>query len=97
MPDALGIAFFQWLNGSFTTTKLLPEDIDIVTFIDYDQFAHKLKTITRFYAIGKYEYGVDAHFVATCKWNHRFYQRAQSDKAYWKNIFEAPPKSGKLH
>ena len=84
---ALGIPFFQWVNGSFTTTKMLPGDIDVVSFIEYDQFARKLAILDKFHSIGKSSYSTDAHFAATCKWNHRFHQRAVSDEAYWKDIF----------
>ena len=84
---AFGITFFQWVDGSFTTTKTTPGDIDIVTFVDYDLFACKLNVINHFHNIGKTEYEIDAHFAITCKWNHRFYQRALSDEAYWKDIF----------
>jgi hypothetical protein len=84
---ALGIPFFQWVNGSFTTKKLLPGDIDVVSFIEYDQFARKLAVLDRFHSIGKGSYDTDLHFAATCKWNHRFYQRAVSDEAYWKDVF----------
>lgn len=85
--SALGISFFQWVNGSFTTTKQLPGDIDVVNFIEYDQFAGKLAIIDMFHSIGKSSYSTDVHFAATCKWNHRFHHRAVSDEAYWKDIF----------
>lgn len=84
---ALGVPFFQWVNGSFTTKKLFPDDIDVVSFIEYDQFARKLAVLERFYSIGKSNYATDLHFAATCKWNHRYYQRAVSDEEYWKDIF----------
>ncbi len=84
---ALGIPFFQWVNGSFTTKKLYPGDIDVVSFIEYDQFARKLAVLDRFYSIGKSSYDTDLHFAATCKWNHRYHERAVSDEAYWKDIF----------
>ena len=59
----------------------------MVSFIEYDQFARKLAILEKFHLIGKSSYGTDAHFAATCKWNHRFHQRAVSDEAYWKDIF----------
>lgn len=34
LKTALRIPFFQWLNGSFTTQKPFPGDIDVVCFID---------------------------------------------------------------
>jgi hypothetical protein len=34
-------SFFQWIDGSFVTKKSMPNDIDIVTFVDFK--AHKFK------------------------------------------------------
>ena len=34
LKTALNIPFFQWINGSFTTHKQFPGDIDVCTFID---------------------------------------------------------------
>ena len=87
LKTALNIPFFQWINGSFTTQKQFPGDIDVCTFIDYDHFVRNLPLIEHFHAISKSQYFTDAHFASTCKWNHRFYNRAVSDEQYWKNVF----------
>lgn len=37
--------FYQWVNGSFTSRKTFPKDIDFVTFVDanfYRRFENKL-------------------------------------------------------
>jgi hypothetical protein len=35
----LGLSnFYQWIDGSFITTKRYPKDIDFVTFVDYEFF-----------------------------------------------------------
>ncbi|MCX6278592.1 MAG: hypothetical protein NT004_10890 [Bacteroidetes bacterium] len=31
-----GIELIQWIDGSFVTKKNIPNDIDVVTFIDYN-------------------------------------------------------------
>ncbi len=32
---AVNASFEQWINGSFISKKLSPQDIDVVTFIDW--------------------------------------------------------------
>ena len=38
--------FFQWIDGSFVSTKSKPNDIDIVTFIDFKIHEKYFKEIT---------------------------------------------------
>lgn len=80
-------SFFQWIDGSFTTTKEFPGDIDVVSFIDYDRFIKKPGVINHFSMFGKEEYNVDAHFAVSASWRHRFYKRSQDDLAYWLDVF----------
>ena len=99
LKSALGISFFQWVNGSFTTTKPFPGDIDVVSFIDYDHFVSNLSLIDHFHSVSKNRYNTDAHFATVCKWNHRFHSRAEQDQAYWKNVFgfSRPDENGVKH
>ncbi|PQV43203.1 DUF6932 family protein [Methanohalophilus euhalobius] len=55
--SSLEIASLQWINGSFTTNKLHPNDIDLVTHID----AVKLDSDGRFFLFLKNE--LDHHRV----------------------------------
>ncbi len=79
--------FFQWIDGSFTTQKPFPGDIDVVSFIDYDQIAKNAIAVLRFKNKAKLLYEVDAHFAPTASWRHRFYERAVNDENYWKSLF----------
>ena len=60
----LGInPFYQWINGSFTTMKMNPNDIDVVTFLDYKQheiFDDALSNLKYSFRQKK----VDGYFVA---------------------------------
>lgn len=38
LQQIIGKEFYQWIDGSFTTQKLNPRDIDIVTFIEASLF-----------------------------------------------------------
>jgi hypothetical protein len=40
--SGLGIEGLQWIDGSFVTDKVDPDDVDVITFCDYDTFAASL-------------------------------------------------------
>jgi hypothetical protein len=71
--------FFQWINGSFTTQKPHPNDIDVVTFIDFEakeqhqDFLNALKSESL-------PRKIDAYFVATYPENHPQFLNAKADK-----------------
>lgn len=99
LKSTLGVSFYQWVNGSFTTKKPFPGDIDVVSFIEYDRFISKLPQIEHFHAVSKNLYNTDAHFAAVCKWNHRFFDRSEQNQAYWKDVFgfSRPDENGIKH
>ncbi|MEN9612871.1 MAG: hypothetical protein RLZZ628_3685 [Bacteroidota bacterium] len=43
LKQIIGNSFFQWVDGSFVTDKLNPNDIDIVTFFRLSNFLQKRK------------------------------------------------------
>lgn len=65
-------SFYQWINGSFTTLKTNPNDIDVVTFIPYKEYQEietelwNLKQTFRNRA-------VDAYFIAIYPEEHDSY------------------------
>ncbi|MBK8567524.1 MAG: hypothetical protein IPN76_30465 [Saprospiraceae bacterium] len=87
LKKAVGIPYFQWMDGSFTTKKPFPGDIDVVTFIDYDHLVKNARIIHHFSENSQKLYNVDAHFAVTCAWKHRYHERALKDELQWKKIF----------
>ncbi|MFN0033977.1 MAG: DUF6932 family protein [Saprospiraceae bacterium] len=77
VKTAFDAPFYQWLAGSFITTKELPGDIDTVTFLPYDVVVKNAEQVNHFKSFGQDIYRVDANFSPVCKWNHRFYESAQ--------------------
>ena len=70
--------FNQWVDGSFVTKKIIPNDIDVVTFLDYRVCEQYEKEISELYwsrKTGK----VDTCFVKVYPSNHDFYVRTKSD------------------
>ncbi len=83
----LKIPFFQWIDGSFTTRKPFPGDVDVVSFINYDHFIRHGRFFNHLGMHSQELYGVDAHFGTTAPWRHRFYQTAVNDEQYWRDVF----------
>ncbi len=64
--------FHQWIDGSFVTQKQNPNDIDIVTFINYQDFERNIRAfdILRSWRFDKTK-GIDGYFVPVFPENHR--------------------------
>jgi hypothetical protein len=45
LTQIVGTDFYQWINGSFTTKKEYPQDIDLVNFLDYVTFEKTEKNL----------------------------------------------------
>lgn len=61
---AIGVGFKQWVNGSFTTPKLDPDDVDIINFIPHNI----IKNTTQFIVFqtnggSRDKYHVDAYLI----------------------------------
>lgn len=78
-----------WVNGSFTTNKPNPSDIDLVYFLD-DKIATKfeLELSARFsYPESLQLYGIDAYLVRVFGENHPHFIRTKADTLYWLHRF----------
>ncbi len=83
-----GIHILQWINGSFTTKKQEPADIDLVSFIDHKIIDINEKLFKDFvYPNSEILYGVDAYIVKMYSSNERSYIVFQADRAYWMGQF----------
>lgn len=84
-----------WINGSFTTKKENPNDIDIVYFLEHSVAqVHEPILFERFsYPETLTAYGVDAYLVKLFPENHLHHLRTQSDKLYWISKFSRTRKN----
>jgi hypothetical protein len=71
--------FFQWINGSFTTKKPNPNDIDVVTFINFEAKEHYQKIFDTLKS-ESLPRGVDCYFVATYPKGHSQFFNAKADE-----------------
>lgn len=89
LQQIIGTNFYQWIDGSFTTQKRNPNDIDLVTFLDgqrLTEFAVQLSPLQKrkFQGRGK----IDAYFVATYPKGHPLYDIFWMDYLDWLHQFE---------
>lgn len=89
LRKVLNYEFYQLIDGSFTTVKRDPNDIDIVSFIDYrDYEALNSLVMDRFSsAKARAVYQVDAYIVPHYPEIHPKYVIYHSDLLYWRNLF----------
>lgn len=87
--------FVHWINGSFSTTKESPEDIDFVSLIKYEDYEKKRKIIDTKFRLrqAKKLYGVDAYTVEIYPEEHKRYLFCKSDLVYWNNWFSKTKKN----
>jgi hypothetical protein len=71
-------SFRQWVNGSFTTKKAQPNDIDVVTFIDFTSFEQHETVLQEWYR-NRRQGKIDCYFVRIYPEGHRNYFLTQSD------------------
>ncbi len=92
--DEITEDFIQWIGGSFTTRKLNPKDIDMVTFISHETFEQKSELIEKEFRIdSKQKYGVDAYFVVVYPEGHEKHPLYQGNRIYWDHQFSKTKKN----
>ncbi len=87
--------FIQWVDGSFVTARERPNDIDFVTFVDYQLFEAKEKLIHENFRLAgaKKKYEVDAYTVRQYPEEHVKYMLYRSDWVYWYHWFSQTKKN----
>ncbi|MEO6721908.1 MAG: hypothetical protein ABIN67_16185 [Ferruginibacter sp.] len=79
----------QWVDGSFVTKMPKPNDIDIVSFIDFQiisSLGNKLQSFK--YPASETIFQVDAYIVPVYPIGHHHFYLTQHDKAYWIDMFD---------
>lgn len=94
----IGDDLVVWVNGSFVTRKLNPNDIDIAVFIPWrkvEQFSNLLKSFSNPAALGIY--GVDGYLVRIYEPEHPKHVLTHSDRLHWLHDFSRtqPNRNGK--
>lgn len=77
--------FYQWIDGSYTTQKVAPKDIDIVTFIETKAFRENDKELLNLSNLFK---DIDCYFVEIFPKDTKNYIITQTDELYWYHLFQ---------
>lgn len=89
----LGLTVEQWLDGSFTTTKTDPNDIDVANFFDPDQIEslnEQQRKLLKAYVSGRITRalcGCDSYFAIKVPESHPLRQDFEIAHAYWMETF----------
>jgi len=88
--SSTGISAIQWVNGSFVSSKVDPDDIDVVSFVDYDELnkcSHVHGTLINDLLNGgentKPQYRTHTFLVLACASNHPYFQVYEHWRTYW--------------
>lgn len=89
LSELLSKPYYQWIDGSFISTKANPKDIDLVSIIDYSDYEkHSLEIESEFVGSKAREvYQVDAYLVSEYPIDHPKFAFTNSDKLYWRSLF----------
>jgi hypothetical protein len=75
-----------WIDGSFTTQKELPKDIDFVTFVNAEPFFYyqnRFDTLAE-----KYKWrGLDIYYLAVYPFSHRFRFQTEYEQNDWIKVY----------
>lgn len=86
----LNQTFAQWLNGSFTTQKLNPNDIDLANLIPYnDALDATIESLLPFFTVGGSleTYQVDAHLIPIYSETDPRFENTKLRLAYFEHWF----------
>lgn len=73
-----------WLDGSFVTNKVLPNDIDLVLFVNTSAYQENYNI---FKQIRSKYLNIDAYFVEIFPEGHKKYQHGELDKLEFLHLF----------
>ncbi|HRH59485.1 MAG TPA: hypothetical protein PL045_02895 [Chitinophagaceae bacterium] len=82
-------AFTQWINGSYTTNKINPNDIDLVNLVEYTEELNDNSALLNFLTVGssKRLYKVDGYLVPIYEEEDPRHSLTKQQLNYWKNWF----------
>ena len=78
-----------WINGSYTTKKKDPNDLDLVIFVNYHRVDKKEQYLEDFkYPNSLSKFGLDAYIVKVYPRGHKNYPLYIGDEMYWMDKFD---------
>jgi len=87
LRKAFEAPFYHLIDGSFTTVKEFPADIDLVTFVRFEVLNKKGLLARHFLENTRTLYDIDGYFAPICRKSHYYYETSLNDETYWLNLF----------
>ncbi len=84
LKQLIGPGFIQWVDGSFVSKKFNPNDIDFLTFLDFERYEQHEKKIDEL-RLRRYDRktGTDGYFVKTYPMGHSLHSIYQLECKRW--------------
>ncbi len=95
--EVVGKDFYQLVNGSFTTKKELPGDIDLTTFVDYRICRDCEDEIVKLGDRWENERLIDSYIIPLSYQGHPRFLQTQLAYEYWKNLYSMSKPDGRGH
>ena len=84
LQTLLGIDFEVWLNGSFISKKPVPNDIDLVIFVDFAVFEKVEKELAKFRTLEyRKEKGLHCFFEPVYPVQHKYFSNYEMNQKQW--------------
>ncbi|MGX5852016.1 DUF6932 family protein [Dyadobacter jiangsuensis] len=91
----IGRGFYQWIDGSFVTRKLNPNDIDFVTYVNaktFSQNEHQLNLLREYSR--EQSLRIDGYFVKDYPKDHKGFVQSYLDSVHWMHEFVKDSRRG---
>lgn len=85
LKNTIDAPFEQWIDGSFVSKKLKPNDIDVLTFVP--DAVYTIKDVELYELKKQFKPQIDAYYLCTFPENHPKFAETKSDYFYWLNQF----------
>ncbi|PSL24629.1 DUF6932 family protein [Dyadobacter jiangsuensis] len=91
----IGTDFHQWIDGSFVTRKLNPNDIDFVTFANAKTFSRNEHALSNLREYSREQsLHLDGYFVKDYPTDHKHFIRSYLDSKQWIHEFIRDSRKG---
>ncbi|MCU0470728.1 MAG: hypothetical protein MUF58_19245 [Arcicella sp.] len=89
LKNEISNTFYQWIDGSFVTMKLNPNDIDVVSFLNHEIYENSLTQLAELQGHKlKKEQHLDCYFVKEYPIEHKNYEIiTKYDSVEWFHLF----------
>ncbi len=85
LKNIIDTPFEQWIDGSFVSKKLKPNDIDILSFVPNSIYS--AKDVDLYELKKQFKPQIDAYYLCTFPENHPKFAETKGDYFYWLNQF----------